>query len=104
LDALLSPPILFFLLGVIAALVKSDLDFPKPVARLLSMYLLMSIGLYGGYKLSQGSLDGRAFAVMGVAVVASFAMPFATFLVLRLRLAAADARPNPCEESSIGLQ
>ena len=90
-DLLLSPPILFFLLGVLATLLRSDLDFPKPVARLLSMYLLIAIGSYGGYKLSQGELDGQAFAVMGVSVLASFAMPFATFFVLRLKLASLDA-------------
>lgn len=90
-DILQNPPILFFALGVFAALVRSDLDIPKPVVRLLSIYLLISIGLLGGYKLSQGGLDGRAVAVMGVSVVASFTMPFATFWVLRWRLSAVDA-------------
>jgi hypothetical protein len=91
LDLLLSPPILFFLLGGVAALVRSDLDFPKPVARLLSMYLLMAIGLYGGHKLALGGVDGRAVAVMGSSMLASFLFPFATFFVLRIRLAPADA-------------
>lgn len=92
-DLLLSPPILFFLLGVIATLLRSDLDLPKPVARLLSIYLLMAIGTHGGYKLTQGELGPQAFAVIGASALASFAMPFAAFLVLRRRrrLAAADA-------------
>lgn len=91
LDLLLSPPILFFLLGAFASLVGSDLDVPKPVVRLLSLYLLMAIGTYGGYKLSLGGLDGQAWATMGVAVLASFAMPFGTYAVLRRRLSSADA-------------
>lgn len=90
-DLLLSPPILFFVLGGFASLVGSDLDVPKPVVRLLSLYLLMAIGTYGGYKLSLGGLDARAWATMGASVVASFAMPFATFAVLRRRLTGPDA-------------
>ncbi|MFG0293523.1 MAG: sodium-dependent bicarbonate transport family permease [Phycisphaerales bacterium JB050] len=90
-DLLLSPPILFFLLGAFASLVGSDLDIPKPVVRLLSLYLLMAIGTYGGYKLSLGGLDGRAWATLGASVVASFAMPFVSYGVLRRRLSAADA-------------
>lgn len=90
-DLLLSPPILFFVLGAFASLVGSDLDIPKPVVRLLSLYLLMAIGTYGGYKLSLGGLDGRAWATLGASVVASFAMPFVSYGVLRRRLSSADA-------------
>ena len=91
LDLLLSPPILFFALGVVAVLVRSDLDIPRPVVRLFSIYLLISIGVLGGYKVSLGGLDGRAIAVMVSCVVASFALPFATYWVLRFRLSTADA-------------
>lgn len=90
-DLLLSPPILFFFLGVIATLVKSDLEIPKSVARLLSLYLLISIGMYGGYKLSLGGLDAQAAMVMGVAIIASFAFPVVAYAVLRMRLGAEDA-------------
>lgn len=90
-DLLLSPPILFFLLGMAASLLKSDLDVPKPVTRLLSLYLLMAIGTYGGHKLAQGGLSAQALAVMGAAILASFAMPFASFVFLRLRLPVHDA-------------
>lgn len=88
---MLSPPILFFFLGVLATLLRSDLDIPKSVARLFSLYLLMSIGLYGGYKLSLGTIDAQAISVMGAAVLASFAMPFATYAILRFKLNAEDA-------------
>lgn len=91
LDLLLSPPILFFLLGMAASLLKSDLDIPKPVTRLLSIYLLMAIGAYGGHKLAQSGLTAQALAVMGAAILASFAMPFATYPILRLRLPVHDA-------------
>ena len=90
-DLLLSPPILFFALGVFASLVRSDLEIPKPAARVMSVYLLMAIGTYGGYKLSLGGLDGRALATMAVAAIASFAMPFGTYAVLRRKLPTPDA-------------
>lgn len=90
-DILLSPPILFFFLGVVATLVKSDLEVPKPIARLLSLYLLTSIGMYGGYKLSLGALDGQTLAVLFTAIAASFTMPLVTYAVLRLKLGVEDA-------------
>lgn len=90
-ELLLSPPILFFFLGGLATLVKSDLEVPKPVARLLSLYLMMAIGTYGGYKLAVGGLDLQGAAVLACAVAASFLMPFGAYLVLRLRLNSDDA-------------
>lgn len=90
-ELLISPPILFFFLGALATLFRSDLEIPKPVARLLSLYLLMSIGLYGGYKLARSGLDIQALLVMSSSILASFLMPFATYLVLRLRLGTNDA-------------
>lgn len=49
---LLSPVVLFFVLGVIAALVKSDLKFPTGLSEALSIYLLVAIGIKGGMELS----------------------------------------------------
>ena len=45
---LLSPPVLFFILGAFATLVKSDLKFPEPLYLGLTIYLLTSIGFKGG--------------------------------------------------------
>jgi hypothetical protein len=90
-EMLLSPPILFFFLGGLATLVRSDLEVPKSVARLMSLYLLMAIGLQGGYKLSVGGIDAEALLVMGAAIGSSFLFPFATYGVLRCRLSVEDA-------------
>jgi hypothetical protein len=46
----------FFLLGVLAKLVKSDLRLPEPLYETLSIYLLIAIGLKGGIELSRQSL------------------------------------------------
>eukprot|EP01037_Dinobryon_pediforme_P035340 gene35340-41684_t len=48
LQNLTSPMVLFFALGLVAAFVRSDLAIPEAVTRLLSLYLLMSIGFRGG--------------------------------------------------------
>ena len=48
LDNLTSPPLLFFFLGVLAVVVRSDLDIPGQIARFMSLYLLFAIGFKGG--------------------------------------------------------
>ncbi|MBB6451855.1 hypothetical protein HNQ94_000276 [Salirhabdus euzebyi] len=62
---LLSPVVLFFILGIIAALVKSDLIFPKGLSEGLSIYLLIAIGLKGGIELSHYSLQDVLYPMMG---------------------------------------
>jgi uncharacterized protein len=48
-DALLDPAVLFFVLGLAAGVLRSNLEVPQPVVRLLTLYLLMSVGLKGGF-------------------------------------------------------
>jgi len=50
-DNFLDPAILFFVFGVFAGLVRSNLEIPAPIARFLSLYLLMALGLKGGFAL-----------------------------------------------------
>nr|MCU0255291.1 sodium-dependent bicarbonate transport family permease [Vicinamibacterales bacterium] len=65
LDNLLSPPILFFALGVFAALVRSDLEVPQPIAKFLSLYLLLAIGLHGGHALHGSGITGGVLVSLG---------------------------------------
>jgi hypothetical protein len=51
-SAMLSPVILFFLLGAAAALVRSDLSVPEPIAKRLTIYLMMAIRLKGGVEVA----------------------------------------------------
>ncbi len=53
---LLSPPILFFALGVIAALVKCDLKFPETLYVTLTIYLLVAIGFKGGAAIAEAGM------------------------------------------------
>lgn len=57
LTSLLSPMVLAFLLGIVASRVKSDLKFPDSLYQSLTIYLLVAIGMKGGYKLSLTTFD-----------------------------------------------
>ena len=78
--------VLFFLLGVVARLVKSDLRLPEALYETLSIYLLLAIGLKGGIELSRQPIAALAPQV-AACVALGFAIPFLLFPVLRaLRL------------------
>ena len=83
--------VLFFLLGVFARLVKSDLRLPEALYETLAIYLLLAIGLKGGIELSRQPLAVLAPQVLACTAL-GFAIPFVMFPVLRaLRLTAVDA-------------
>ena len=83
--------VFFFLLGVFARLVKSDLRLPEALYETLSIYLLLAIGLKGGIELSKQPLAALAPQVLACMAL-GFAIPFALFPLARaLRLSAADA-------------
>ena len=79
---LTSPPLLFFILGLLAALVRSDLEIPEQVAKFLSIYLLFAIGLKGGLALAANSIDGQMFVVLGAALLNIFFAWPALFLAV----------------------
>jgi len=83
-DNLLSPPILFFALGLLAGLIKSDLHFPDHVSRYLALYLMMAIGFKGGAALGAESvLSFTMVAALLGGVVISFLMPFPVYAIIR---------------------
>ena len=88
---LASAPVLFFVLGVVACLIKSDLDIPQPIPKLLSLYLLISIGLKGGVELGVAEPSFEVAAGLGAGVVLASVIPVWTFFLLRPRLGATDA-------------
>lgn len=96
-----SPPVLFFFLGMLASVVRSSLRVPRPVTKLLSLYLLWAIGFQGGVKLVHGGLTPDAVAAIGIAVGLACAMPVAVFFVLRRWVAAADAAAVAASYGSI---
>ncbi len=89
---LLSPAVLFFVLGLIAALTKSDLKFPEPLYVGLTIYLLIAIGFKGGVAISEAGLAQvwlPALAAMALGAV----IPLWTYPLLRFggKLPAVDA-------------
>ena len=88
---LVSPPILFFFLGMLAVAARSDLDVPAAAAKALSLYLLLAIGFKGGVEIAHGGLGGEAGrALLGAAGLA-VATPLLAFAALRRRLTRVDA-------------
>jgi len=91
LDNLTNPALLFFVLGVIAVLVKSDLEIPPNSSKFISLYLLFSIGFKGGQELahSQFSLEIIWSILFGVSVAAL--IPVYAFFILKRKLSIDNA-------------
>ena len=77
---LLSPAILFFILGLTASIAKSEFKFPSALSESLSIYLMIAIGLKGGIELSQYSIRHVIFPLMGTLLL-GIIIPFITFTV-----------------------
>ncbi|MFZ4713348.1 MAG: sodium-dependent bicarbonate transport family permease [Bacteriovoracaceae bacterium] len=83
---LMSPPILFFFMGVIAVFVHSDLHIPQPLPKLFSMYLLVDIGFHGGVELYHGGIQPEIFLTLGACMLMSMLVPLYTFFILKKKL------------------
>lgn len=81
LSNLLIPAVLFFALGFVAQMVRSDLKFPPELAKALSIYLLVGIGLKGGIELSHADL-GDALNAVAAALVLGFGLPIVAYAIL----------------------
>lgn len=90
---LISPIILSFALGLIAALARSDLSIPEAVAKGMSIYLLFAIGFKGGAGVASHGIDGTLIASLVAGVVLSFLLPFIAYAYLKAvtRLTTIDA-------------
>ena len=78
----IDPVILFFLLGIIARLVKSDLRLPEPIYEALSVYLLLALGLKGGMELARhplATLVPQTLAVIALGCV----LPVLAYVALK---------------------
>jgi len=83
-DNLTSPLILSFVLGLGAALARSDLTFPEAAAKALSIYLLFAIGFKGGVSVADHGVDLTLGAALGIGVVLSAVLPFIAFGLLQV--------------------
>jgi len=95
--------VFFFLLGVLARLVKSDLRLSEALYETLSIYLLLAIGLKGGIELSKQPLAALAPQV-AACMALGFAIPFVLFPLARgLRLGRADAAALTAHYGSVSV-
>ncbi|WP_306045976.1 sodium-dependent bicarbonate transport family permease [Nioella sp. MMSF_3534] len=83
-ENLLSPIILFFVLGFAAAYAKSDLTVPEAVAKAMSLYLLFAIGFKGGASVASHGVDTALILSLVAGVVLSFVLPLVAFALLRV--------------------
>jgi hypothetical protein len=89
---LLSPAVLFFALGLSAALTKSDLKFPEPLYVGLTIYLLIAIGFKGGVAIADAGIAKVWLPVLAAMALGAL-IPLWTYPVLRFggKMAAVDA-------------
>lgn len=87
----LDPAILFFIFGVFAGLVKSNLEIPQQVSRFLSLYLLMALGLKGGFALAHSGISGEVAASLLAAVAMAIIVPLMGYQLLKRFISHFDA-------------
>jgi hypothetical protein len=82
LENLGSPIILSFVLGLVAALARSDLSVPEAAAKALSIYLLFAIGFKGGVAVSDHGIEGGLLLALLAGAALSALLPFLAFTLL----------------------
>lgn len=87
----LDPSILFFVFGVIAGLLKSNLEIPQPISRFLSLYLLMALGLKGGFALAHSGIHAEVLTTIAIAIVLALLVPVLGYTFLKPRISNFDA-------------
>lgn len=79
---LLSPAILFFVLGIFAAVSKSDLKFPETLYTTLTLYLLTAIGFKGGVAINEAGIAAVWLPALAAMVLGGL-IPLWTYPVLK---------------------
>jgi len=91
LENLTNPALLFFVLGIVAVQLKSDLIIPENSAKFISLYLLFAIGFKGGQELSHEPFTFEVGTSMIFGILISLLIPTYTFFLLRTKLNVFDA-------------
>lgn len=80
---LMAPTILFFALGLVAAFARSDLSIPEGAAKVMSIYLLLSIGFKGGVSVAESGVSGQLLASLAAGALLSLLLPILAYALLR---------------------
>lgn len=90
-DNLTNPALLFFILGILAVHIKSDLEIPKSSSKFISLYLLFSIGFKGGQELSHSPFSLEVVWALLFGLFLAAIVPFYTFFILKKKLSIHDS-------------
>lgn len=90
-DNLTNPAFLFFILGVLAVKVKSDLEIPENSSKFISLYLLFSIGFKGGQELAHSSFTIEIIWALLFGIAIACVIPIYTFFILKKKLNIKDS-------------
>ncbi len=90
-DNITNPALLFFVLGVLAVYLKSDLEIPSNSSKFISLYLLFAIGFKGGQELSHEAFTMEIGWSMLFGIFISLMIPLYTFFILKRKLNVFDA-------------
>ena len=82
---------MFFVLGIIAVSLKSDLEIPPNSSKFISLYLLFSIGFKGGQELSHEAFSSEIIWSMLFGICIAALIPLYTFFILKRKLNVFDA-------------
>ena len=88
---LTNPTLLFFLLGILAIIIKSDLQIPESSSKFISLYLLFAIGFKGGQELALSNYSNEITYTLLFGIVISVLIPIYTFFILKRKLSVSDA-------------
>ncbi|MFN8366275.1 MAG: sodium-dependent bicarbonate transport family permease [Candidatus Kapaibacterium sp.] len=88
---LTNPTLLFFILGIVATMVKSDLEIPQTSSKFISLYLLFAIGFKGGQELAHSNFQAEISYSILFGLLISSLIPLYTFFILKRKISISDA-------------
>ncbi|MFZ4545649.1 MAG: sodium-dependent bicarbonate transport family permease, partial [Saprospiraceae bacterium] len=86
-----NPTLLFFILGIVACVVKSDLEIPQSSSKFISLYLLFAIGFKGGQELAHSTFSGEIIYSIIFGLLVASIIPLYTFFILKTKMSISDA-------------
>jgi uncharacterized protein len=90
-ENLTSPALLFFILGIVAVRVKSDLEIPSGSSKFISLYLLFSIGFKGGQELAHSNFSSDIVWYIVFGTIIALVVPLYCFFLLKNKLGVENA-------------
>jgi len=91
LNNLTNPTLLFFVLGIVATILKSDLEIPASTSKFISLYLLFAIGFKGGQELAHSGLNREIVITLILCMSMAAFVPLYTFYVLKRKVSIQNA-------------